>query len=204
MAERDCPKCYGNKKHGTMHIKDGVNWICDDCGYSFPDGELSKDMIFWWCDSCGVYLNTQNGFNRNNLTWTCENCGFENDVTDANIEKSQVEKLVEKLRVNPKIDIFLLNAEKYLKGIYPENQYHMIPVIFQMLKSYLSKDYKKIPWRTFIAVGIYTLDSKIKNDFTKSIKNVATNLQWITADLQDYINWRDSNSEGAKKQIEVL
>ncbi len=195
LNERDCPNCYGNKKLGTMYIRDGVNWVCEDCGYSFTENELSKDMVFWWCDSCGVYLNTQNGFTRNNYTWTCTNCGFENDVTDANIEKSKVEQLIEKLIVSKKIDAFLLNAEKYLREIYPENQYFMIPIIMQMIKSYLSKEYSKIPWRTLIALGIYTLDSKIKNKFTMSIKNAARNLQWITTDVNDYIKWRDSSGK---------
>jgi transposase-like protein len=201
---RDCPRCYGDNKRGTMNLVGKEKWICADCGYYFTQTELKSGMIFWWCDSCGVYMNTQKGFNRDNPIWICETCGFENDVTDANVQKSKVEKLVEKLKDSTKIDTFLLNAEKRLKDLYPESQYHLIPVVLQMINGYLFKKYKMIPWRTFIVVGIYALESKMKNEFTMLIKDVATKLQWITADLHIYMKWRDSNSDGAKKQIGVL
>ena len=190
---RDCPNCHGNKKLGTMYIMDSENWVCEDCGYSFLESELSNDMIFWWCDHCGVYLNTQKDFTTENYIWTCTNCGIENDVTDANIEMGKVERLVVKLKASKKIDSFLLNAEKSLKVIYPENQYFMISIIIQMLKSYFSKEYNKIPWKTFIALGIHTLDSKFNSELTNSIKNVAQKLEWFTADVNEYIKWRDLN-----------
>ena len=48
-----------------MYIMDSENWVCEDCGYSFLESELSNDMIFGGVITV-VYLNTQKDFTTEN------------------------------------------------------------------------------------------------------------------------------------------
>lgn len=193
---RDCPRCYGDNKRGTMHLVGNEKWICDDCGYYFTQTELKAGMIFWWCDGCGKYMNVQDGFTENDLEWTCTDCGFVNDVTDYNVQKNAVEKLIKKLKKTPNLDKLIDNAENVLREIFPDNDWDKIPSVVLMVKSYINKEYKKIPWRTFIALGIYVVNGLYNNELTKSAKRKAVELKWLLADLEEYVMWRNNQITG--------
>jgi len=193
---RDCPRCYGDNKRGTMHLVGKEKWICDDCGYHFTQTELKAGMIFWWCDGCGKYMNVQDGFTENDLEWACTDCGFVNDVTDDNVQKNAVEKLIKKLKKTPNLDKFIDNAENVLREIFPNSDWDKIPSVVLMVKSYINKEYKKIPWRTFIAIGIYAVNGLYSNELTKSAKRKAVELRWLLSDLEEYCTWKNNQITG--------
>lgn len=80
---RPCPSC------GKTIRKDRYDvWKCRKCGFSILDSELEQ-TVFWFCDGCGTFLNVQPGFSDDKERWTCTECGFENDITQDNILKTE-------------------------------------------------------------------------------------------------------------------
>ncbi len=78
----ECPSC-GEKLRFSKSRK---AWICNDCGCTVTEEEFLDDFVFWFCDECGVYLNNQQGFDKNLSKHICRKCGYENDITDQNIK----------------------------------------------------------------------------------------------------------------------
>ena len=73
-----CPAC---KKGKMTFNKKKFIWTCEDCNYHFTEEYFLDDCAFWFCDECGIYLNNQEGFDRQNRKHICCNCGYENDTT---------------------------------------------------------------------------------------------------------------------------
>lgn len=47
--------------------------------------QIELGDIDWICDGCGCYLNNQRGFTTRKGHWVCKECGFDNDVTENNV-----------------------------------------------------------------------------------------------------------------------
>jgi ribosomal protein S27AE len=78
-----CPSCGD-----TMKLDEKTHgWKCNKCSYSISEKALSNGEVFWFCDKCEAFMNTQNGFNTESGHWICSKCGFDNDVTDGNVEE---------------------------------------------------------------------------------------------------------------------
>lgn len=43
----------------------------------------------WYCDGCDANLNRQPGFSVFGGSWTCTKCGYDNDVTQDNVQEEE-------------------------------------------------------------------------------------------------------------------
>lgn len=85
-----CPNCGAilNKQEGFS--PDLGTWICQECRTQLFDEKAEGDVfgdVIWYCDSCGAVLNTQGGFTEQEGVWKCTECGFENSITEDDIEE---------------------------------------------------------------------------------------------------------------------
>lgn len=115
-------------------------------------------------------------------------------------------KKAEKLLSEGNIDEFLLSVEEKLKTIpkVGEKLSH-IPVFISLIKSYIKKEYTKLPSGTAIAIVsalIYFLSPiDLIPDVIPGVGHIddaaviIACLKWVDTDIQDYIKWRDANGK---------
>lgn len=78
-----CPACGD-----TMILNEKTSlWVCNKCDYSISNKEIEDGAVFWFCDKCESFLNIQQGLTTESSNWVCTECGFDNDVTELNVDK---------------------------------------------------------------------------------------------------------------------
>lgn len=82
QRKKICPSCYGN----LFYNADTQYYACEHCDFAISEKSLLDGYIYWFCDNCKCFMNVQEGFNTKLGIWNCKRCGFENDVSEKNIE----------------------------------------------------------------------------------------------------------------------
>ncbi|SCW45309.1 hypothetical protein SAMN02910456_01186 [Ruminococcaceae bacterium YRB3002] len=89
-AEFFCTNC-GAVLNDMPGFNPDLNYFfCEDCGTllygdDIYDGERFPGVI-WFCDECDDCLSLQDGFSDLNDKWICEHCGYENSITEDDID----------------------------------------------------------------------------------------------------------------------
>ena len=114
------------------------------------------------------------------------------------------EKAQELLDDNEKMGKFLQQLEKKLKVI-PEGTISMVPTMASMLKSYVKKEYTKVPVKTIIALISALLYVVLPIDviadyipvvgYVDDAAVVAACLKLIGSDLNEYQQWKQENDK---------
>ena len=114
------------------------------------------------------------------------------------------EKAQELLEDNEKMGKFLQQLEEKLKVI-PKETISMVPVMASMLKSYVKKEYTKVPVKTIIALISALLYVVLPIDviadyipvvgYVDDAAVVAACLKLIGSDLNEYQQWKQENDK---------
>ncbi len=109
------------------------------------------------------------------------------------------------LKDDAKIETFLEKIERKLKWIpFLAQEFKNIPIMISMVRSYLKRDYTKIPKRTILAIVsalIYFLSPiDVVPDWIPFFGQmddalvIATCWNWVNKDIEDYRVWKKTRS----------
>ena len=163
------------------------------------------------CEKCGKAVAVSDGkylYYQDKLLFTCKECGnkladeiecYQRICSVVDSKKSQAEQITNS---EDAFEEFLSNIEKTLKKVpLAGDMLSDVPVLVSLVKSYVTGQYKEIPYNTIIAIVATLLYVISPLDlipdiipvvgFSDDAMAVAFCVKMIHADLEKYKSWRD-------------